>query len=123
MYDKNKVNEAIVELTVAFSGSSTRGMIFWQNLLLPNDEVSTQLNKDMIDDFRKGFSYLNEDQKKLSNKTIENLTYLRSACLENPEVKQKLEEVKQSSILLSSTNAVIARNAVSAQKGSCNSRY
>jgi hypothetical protein len=85
---KEDVALRLEKLRLAFFASPTKGIIFYENILLPEDDKG--LNEEGFNNLREAFH--NKDQEHLVAEVIKILKELRELSLINADIRKLIEE-------------------------------
>ena len=105
---KGEVALRLERLRLSFFASPTKGMVFYENLLLPEDDKGQ--NEVGYKNLREAFANSGEEQKKLIEEVIEILKLLRVEALRNKESKDLIKKYRDMVIDDAATYRVIAQN-------------
>jgi len=106
--EKGEVAMKLERLKLAFFASPTKGLIFYENLLLPQDDKG--LNEEGFNNLRKSFKNGSQTQTNLVEEVIQLLKDLRKEALNNNENRNLIEQYRRSVLSQVATYRVIAEN-------------
>lgn len=106
--NKNEIALRLEKLKVNFFASPTKGLIFYENLILPAEDNGQ--SEAGYTNLRKSFSKSNEAQKALVEDIIENLKLLRQEALSNKDSLKIIKDYRDKIIDEVATYRVIAEN-------------
>jgi hypothetical protein len=94
MYGEKHFDEVLARTNLAFSKSSTKGLVFWYNAALPDSEENNKANEAGWNSLRETFTADKPDQLALAEKVIQDLQYIRAHVLKYEWARKKLEDLK-----------------------------
>lgn len=106
---KGEVELKLEKLRITFFASPTKGLVFYENLLLPKDDHGQ--NEEGYENLRKAFANSNDKQQKLAEDTIDILKSLRNAALTSKEAKKIIQKYRDQVLDEVATYRVIAENS------------
>ncbi|MEQ9116411.1 MAG: hypothetical protein RLN62_06415 [Rickettsiales bacterium] len=104
-----KVLAYLEKLKVTFFASPTKGLVYYENLLLPKDDKGQ--NDQGHQNLRDAFKDASSKQKDLIEETIEMLKFLRKQAIEDSEAKKIIEQFSADIRDQVAMNRVIAENS------------
>jgi len=106
---KGEVALKLEKLRLAFFASPTKGLIFYENLLLPEDDKG--LNEDGFKNLRSSFKNSNKEQSGLVEEVIKILKELRELSLNDSESRKLIEQHRKTVLDDVAIYRVIASNS------------
>ncbi len=105
---KGELALKLEKLRLTFFASPTKGLIFYENLLLPKDEKG--MNEEGFNNLRKSFQNSNKAQIALVEEVIQILKDLRDKALTTNEHRKFIEQYRAAVLDDVATYRIIAEN-------------